>query len=363
MHDILFPLRRLHGCICDGRKLKKAAQHLKKQLLEADNKTVFFVLSPTHGNMGDHAIAEAVTDMLCGLGINYFEVTTAQLSLLNKFGYLNALDKHLILVNGGGNLGTLWPAVERLFRHIIQNNPNASIICLPNSIYYENTKRGKQELKKSKRIYNAHPKLILCAREVVSFHLMKQVYKNVLLIPDMALSLNHCVADKKRSGCMLCLRSDREKTMTTKIEKEIELQVSALFSEKIWRSDMNIGKKVPIEERNAALEQKYSEFRSAELVITDRLHGMIFAAITGTPCIVFNSKSPKVKGCYEWVRELGYIRFVENPEEIASVYDSIRGNTCVYNNERLSAYFEKLKTHIYRFITEDRCTRSCANSE
>lgn len=350
--DILYPLRRLHGCIYEARKLKESAKHLKKQLLKVDKNTAFFVLSPTHGNMGDHAIAEAVVKMLCELGINYFEVTTAQLSLLNRFGYLNVLDKHLILVNGGGNLGTLWPDVERLFRNIIQNNLNASIICLPNTIYYEATESGRQELEESKQIYNAHPRLILCARETISFSLMQQIYKNVLLIPDMALSLNHCAVDQKRGGCMLCLRSDREKTLTTTMEREIAEQAKILFSDNVWRSDMNIGSNVSIEERNAALEKKYSEFRSAELVITDRLHGMIFAAITGTPCIVVNSKSPKVKGCYEWVRELNYIRFSDDLNQITALYYSIQKGTHTYSNTAFISLYEQLKQRIYEEMNE-----------
>lgn len=41
---------------------------------------------------------------------------------------------------------------------------------------------------------------------------------------------------------------------------------------------------------------KYIKFRECELVITDRIHGMIFAAITGTPCIALSNY--KIKGTY-----------------------------------------------------------------
>ena len=43
------------------------------------------------------------------------------------------------------------------------------------------------------------------------------------------------------------------------------------------------------ENREQLLKQKIEEFQSAELVITDRLHGMIFSVITGTPCIAFDN--------------------------------------------------------------------------
>ena len=54
---------------------------------------------------------------------------------------------------------------------------------------------------------------------------------------------------------------------------------------------------VLIKDRKIQIELKLKEFCSAELVVTDSLHAMIFCAITGTPCIVLNSKSPKLKGC------------------------------------------------------------------
>ncbi len=354
--DILYPLRKLHGCMYEARKSKKAAIELKRQLLKTDKGTPFFVLSPTHGNMGDHAIAEAVTTMLTELKLGYTEVTTKQLSLLNRHGYMNVMDGHLILVNGGGNLGTLWPEVEKLFRKLIIKNPKASIICLPNTIFYEESEYGEKEKQKSQRIYNAHSNLILCAREQVSYNVMKPLYKNVVLIPDMALSLNHCIEWQSRSGCMLCLRADREKTLTAVMENEINEQARKLFGDNVWHSDMNIGVPVEIFEREAELEEKYAEFRSAELVITDRLHGMIFAAITGTPCIVVNSKSHKVKGCYEWIKYLEYIKFADDAKQIELIYRSIPKKEYEYNHEKLNSYYDQLKNIIQK---EMRMFTSC----
>lgn len=344
--DILYPLKKLHGYMYEAKKSRIAAKSLKAKLLETKKETAFFVLSPTHGNMGDHAIAEAVTNMLAELGIEYLEITSKQLVLLDRFDYLNALDRHLILVNGGGNLGTLWPDVERLFRKIIQKNPDASIVCLPNTIYYEDSRDGKKALEKSRRIYNVHPRLKLYARERISYVFMKTLYLDVELTPDMALFLNHCIGEEKRTGCMICLRTDCEKTITDEMERSVAEQAVKLFGSSVWRSDMNIGVSVSLEERNAALERKYSEFRSAELVITDRLHGMIFAAITGTPCVVINSKSPKVTGCYEWIRGLGYIEFTEDVRQISLLYRQIRQKNYTYSNESLLPFYEQLKQTI-----------------
>lgn len=342
-NDWLYPLRRFHGMLYEKELEKKKLKELYKKLHLVDERTIFFVLSPTHGNLGDHAIAIATTNMLDELKINYVEVTIYELSLLKKFNKLKVLDKHLILVNGGGNLGMLWPDIEALFRKLIQVNTHSSIICLPNTIYYEKTPAGTRDMELSRKIYNAHSHLTLCARERISYELMKSLYKNVYLIPDMALSLNECEKQTNRNGCILCLRTDKEKTLTDLDEDTIYQQVYALFGDNVKETDMNIGTSVSIDMRTNALNQKYKEFRSAKLVVTDRLHGMIFSAITGTPCIVINSKSPKVKGCYEWIKSLQYIKFAESVDQIESLYNEIPQDDNIYDNSNLQPYYESLK--------------------
>jgi len=103
---------------------------------------------------------------------------------------------------------------------------------------------------------------------------------------------------------------------------------------------------VPITERIPELEKKYEEFRNAALVVTDRLHGMIFCAITGTPCIVINSKSPKIKGCFEWLKHLEYIKFCDNINDIPSIANTISGQTYAYDNALFTKYFETLISEI-----------------
>ena len=81
---------------------------------------------------------------------------------------------------------------------------------------------------------------------------------------------------------------------------------------------------VPAEVREFEVERKFDEFRRARLVITDRLHGMIFAAITGTPCIALNNSSGKVEGVWSlWLRHLDYVKFVREAAEIPALLDAM----------------------------------------
>lgn len=348
--DILYPLRRLHGTLHESRKERMAVKDLCETIGSMTPHTLLYVLTPTHGNMGDHAITKAAQQLFAQEDIPYLEITFANLCLLRKYHKLGTINRHPIAVNGGGNIGTLWPSVEAVFRQLIQDNPDSSIICLPNTCYFEPSEDGACELELSRKIYGKHPRLLLCAREQVSFDMMEKNFKNVVLIPDMALYLNESKAQSQRSGCMLVLRSDIEKTLQEDETRSIKEQVQTIFGESVFESDMNIGRPVLPENRLEELEKKFSEFQRVQLVVTDRLHGMIFSAITGTPCIVVASKSHKVKGCYDWVRELGYIRFAERVEDIAGIYGSMPKGSFSYDNRHLLPYYDQLKNLIMNVL-------------
>ena len=79
------------------------------------------------------------------------------------------------------------------------------------------------------------------------------------------------------------------------------------------------------------------------MVVTDRLHGMVFAAISGTPCIVFSNYNHKVQGTYEWIKYLPYIKYAESVSEAPNyIPELLAMKDCRYDNTPLLPYFEKL---------------------
>ena len=98
-------------------------------------------------------------------------------------------------------------------------------------------------------------------------------------IGNVPVSYTHLDVYKRQ-----CLRSDKESVMNHQNVDEIESFLKDRISE-IRYTDTQMDNYCK-ENRELLLKQKIKEFQSAELVITDRLHGMIFAAITGTPCTV-----------------------------------------------------------------------------
>lgn len=100
--------------------------------------------------------------------------------------------------------------------------------------------------------------------------------------------------------------------------------------------------------RSNALIKKLREFSRARIVVTDRLHAMVFAAITGTPCVAFDNSSKKVSGVYEWIKYLDYITVVDN-------YSDAKVNIELLINKGANRYeapsFLTLEKSLFSYIT------------
>ena len=310
---------------------------------------VFLIFTPEHANLGDHAIAYSEQIMLDKLKITYYEITGMQLYKLQQYKFLKLLNHATVLINGGGNLGTLWPDIEKMNRWIISEIKKSTICILPNSIYYGSDEKGQNELLKSIAIYNSHQKLFLYAREKKSYELMRNIYINVKIVPDMVLNLNVCYVQLHRTGCLFCMRDDIEKTVTEQEFQQLYNAAKEIF-ETVSYTNTVLNYNVSVTQRQEELRKKFDEFKKAELVITDRLHGMIFCAITGTKCIVLNGKSPKIAGCFEWIKNLGYIALIDKATDMKKVYQSMQDYPNYYNNKNMEQLFQNLENDITNIV-------------
>lgn len=317
-----------------------------KKYKKSTKNPVFLIFTPEHANLGDHAIAYAESILLKKAGINYYEITGKKLYELEQYGYLSILNHATILINGGGNLGILWPLIEKMNRAIIIQNPDSKIYVFPNSIFYGNDDYGRKEFETSKKIYNSHRNLHLCARERISYDIMKDAYKSVELVPDMVFTLNESYDTLERNGCLWCMRNDVERTLSDEKEEKLKQQLVDIYGDDIKDSNTVLSYDVSVEKREEELKRKFNEFKLAQLIVTDRLHGMIFAVITGTNCIVINSKSPKMKGCYDWIKDLDYIAFIDDVENIDKIIDNFPDYPHEYDNKEFVKAIDKMISEI-----------------
>ena len=79
-------------------------------------------------------------------------------------------------------------------------------------------------------------------------------------------------------------------------------------------------------------------------MITDRLHGMVFSAITGTPCIAMDNVSHKVYGAYQWLSYLPYLRFCRSIDEVRGTAEELMAlPPQKYDLTPLIPYYDEMK--------------------
>ena len=297
--------------------------------------------TPLHGNIGDHAIAVAEKVLLSSMGIRVLDFPWEN-KYYHVLAKLTPKDK-IILIHGGGYIGDLWENEEKKLENILQAFKHHSIIIMPQTVHFDfETEEGRKFFEGVKQKLSMHPSLTVFLREKISYEFMRQYMPevHVELVPDTVMILQPDM-NISRSGILVCLRNDKEKTMTEENRRLLLAFLNKKY-DKITYSDMVESKNIRPEESSQMVQHKLKEFAASELVITDRLHGMIFAAVTETPCIVLNSQSHKIRGCYEWLKKLGYIRFLNDINNIPDVIEEINAVKPVYDHDAIIREMEPL---------------------
>ena len=310
------------------------------------NQYIYVMLEPDHDNIGDQGIAYAQQKFVEDNFKEYNKVFVLERDYIRyKNIWKKVINKNdIIMLHGGGNFGNQYMHHENTRRDVIKNFKENKIVLFPQTIHFTDDKIGYKELQNSIEIYSAHNNLTLIAREEKSFETMKKIFinNNIILTPDIVLYLNKLEPKLKREKIVICFRDDEEAILENK-EKEDIINICKKYSENIEITDMRARKTIDREERNNILNNKFNQFKSAKIVITDRLHGMIFAAVSGTPCIVFSNYNHKVKGTYKWIEHLDYIKFATNINNVEDYIKELKNiNNTKYTNEYAIKYYKQI---------------------
>lgn len=327
----MYIIRSLYW-ILRGRWLIFVQQKIARQIIRqlkrgsATEHRIIIIGSPLHSNLGDHAIAIAML-AFCKKMFPASTVIEIPGAIFNKCAdvfcrLINPNDR--IAVVGGGFLGTLWLAEEEMVRSVIRDFPNNRIVIFPQTVYYDSSAECIREKVVTRLLYQSHTDLHLFIRDhsinLVRNELCGRSFYDVRPAPDIALFMNKSTVKYDRSGVVLCFRSDKESVYSVKVIDAIQSQAAG-FGERVRKVDTVVSHEVFLKTRERELDQILTEFCRTRLVITDRLHGMIFSAITGTPCIALNNSSGKVNGVWSlWLQHLTYIKLVKSPDDIPPIF-------------------------------------------
>lgn len=292
----------------------KPLSYFQNTSIDPAKNQIYIFLAADYGNLGDVAITYAQTKFLeTNTNSQVIEIPISQSLEGLWFVKKNIKPGDIVTTVGGGNMGELYDQIEYIRQLVFKFFPDNKIISFPQTYDFTDTNEGQKALAKARKYYAIPKDLTLVAREKVSYELMKTNFPQarVILTPDIVLSLDESEPKIKREGALICLRNDKEKSLSDEQNTYIIDQVKAKYDQVEYYDTHIGGSNLSLAKRKEELNKIWSSFRGAELVITDRLHGMIFCYITQTPCIVFQNNNHKVLGTYDWIKQNDFVRLME----------------------------------------------------
>ncbi len=312
---------------------------------------------PLHGNLGDQAITYAEIEFISKQLPNR-EIMTIPEEKCAEYLYpikKYAREKRILFIShGGGNMGVMYKYQEERRQMLIKHIKDCPIIMFPQSVDYQ---QGTRAHAKAKRLYQAHPDLHLYARDKINYEKMMRLFPkcHVALAPDIVTSLDKSSRNdvKKRIDAIFCVRSDKEAHSAS--AEAITYIKEYLEAKKIEVMDTyGVQFATSYENQAIQLEDFWNKMKSAKLIVTDRLHGMIFSMITNTPCIALDNSTGKVSAFYNtWMKDIpGILMFSgsipQTEDFIKKVYEST--NKKIYAYKDLSAEFRTLREDLKRYM-------------
>ena len=329
--------------------LKKVKTNEQRKYEIKDNRPKIYIIGESdNGNVGDLAITLLHYKIVReSLNSNVEIVRILYSNFWEYFQWLkdNIHSQDLITIPGGGNIGDVYVEAEMIRQIIINEFPNNQIIIFPSTVYFQDRSKKNELYSRSFKIYNKHRNVTLYVRENYSYEFVKKNYPKCKaeLMPDIVLSYRYDEEYTRKNEILLCIRNDVERILTEKQINEI-YEICEKQCDKVMFTDTfvpNIYADCD-EIRYEVVTKKLDEFAKARLIITDRLHGMILAYISKTPCVVLSNNNYKIKGVYEWIKEEQGIEYIDDICEIEGAIKKVENHF----------YTKKIKSFSYKKLVD-----------
>lgn len=319
----------------DSVQLTTLRSQTESVLREAigDASDVAILDAPNQRNVGDSLIWEGELEYLRRIGkrIRY-------VSDLNGFD-AQVLRRRLsmggvVLLHGGGNFGDLWLGHQAHRERVVSELTDFKIVQLSQSIYFENESRAAT----ANEVLSRHPDFVALIRDSLSVERARTILPDVRVVfcPDMALGFEPSplqAGESSERSVLVIARADREAasglheipddwaspaqmnvtdwghhardTLPWRIARRV-----AWFQHKLAGARRRLPIPVP------ALPQKIHQwaistinhenvqsalklYSSADVIVVDRLHAHVLAALLGIEHVLLDNNYRKLGGVYD----------------------------------------------------------------
>lgn len=257
---------------------------------------------PSHHNVGDHMIWRAQMRALGRLDVKVRGVCEARdydpARLARLLGPGTA-----IVQSGGGNLGDLYGRSQNLRERVLEDFPDRRIVQLPQSVEFLDPVRSARFAE----LARTHEDYLVMVRDARSLATLEAMELRCQLVPDAALTLPQTERRPPRTDVLWLRRSDVEAASSRGDELPMPHEVTdwtrpgsrrlARGRAGARRLAMRTGAAPMLWERRARREEQRGlrTLSRGRVVLTDRLHASVLAALAGIPAVTMADRYGKIE--------------------------------------------------------------------
>lgn len=313
--------------------LQAATASTLAQLLRP-GETVALLDFPRHFNAGDSLIWQGVRSYLRRAHVSVGYVGTLHHFVPTQIRSL--VPEGSMLINGGGNFGDRWIEQQAYKEAILGEFPDRRIIQLPQTIEFST----EQGLRRAQSVVRTHSDFVLMVRDGREVEATRDKFPTaqVIFAPDMALGNGYLARSGNAVVPIVVLKREDSEASGQRVEPAPDLLITdwhwrGLGSQLLWR-----GMRAPEDAARIApvlthllypmskrgldrmavrnVREAVAILSQGRVVVTDRLHAMVLAALLGIPVFAFDNVNGKVGALYrDYLHQLPGVMLCETADE------------------------------------------------
>lgn len=316
--------------------IRRQTQATLRNVLGDSPKEVILLDTPRHRNLGDSLIWRGTLDYLHGLGhklIHQSDWGRHRDEDLRKFP-----GDAVVLLQGGGNFGDLYPLHDEFRRHVITTFPQRRIVVLPQTVHYTNEATAAAAIGQYRRGEN----LSVLLREQASIEFAEKALTgmDVRFCYDLALGAQ---IDKEETpggdGVLVLARNDGEQAASSGVDYHAwQDWTFRPLNQAAYKSAIGVGalyKRAPTwlqsrmyessQRANSAIlhlniDAAVTQFMRKDAVATDRLHAHVLSLLLGIPHAVTDNSYGKISSIYkDYTGQFSSVRWADDLNEAVEI--------------------------------------------
>ncbi|MEX5256849.1 polysaccharide pyruvyl transferase family protein [Kocuria arenosa] len=294
--------------------IRRQTELILEDVVGSTPREVVLLDTPRHRNLGDSLIWRGTLDYLHGLGHRFIYQSDWGRHRDDDLRKLS--DNTVILLQGGGNFGDLYPLHDEFRRHIISTFPKRRIVLLPQTVFYTSPTAARAAL----RQYRQGENLTVLLRERTSIRFAEEAMAGMDVRFCYDLALGAQIEQEVTSGgegVLVLARDDGEQATLSDVEVRpwADWDFRPL-NQLAYKAATGVGaayKRFPTRVQDALygpaqransmildlnIAAAIAQFRNKDAVATDRLHAHVLSLLLGIPHAVTDNSYGKISSIF-----------------------------------------------------------------